>query len=497
MRLAIGALPHEANTFSRVPTTLEDIQRAGLHEGEDVLDALRGTGTPLGRVIDAAGDLGLKLLPTVALTPVAGGPLAGGVLDALADRLSARLRGLRGEADGLLLHLHGASVAEDEVEADAEILRRAREVVGTEIPIAVVVDTHANLSQRLVDLATVVVAGKERPPVDAREAGQEAVALLARIARGDARPTAAMRKLRLLVPLHGQSTRREPMRSLVERAREIERRAGVLGVALLPGFPYADVPAAGFSVLVTTDGDPSLAERLADELALAVWERRGDLLAPSLNVETAVHHAMALQRGPVVLADLGDDPGAGAPGDGTALLWALLDLGARDAALAVVADPNAVARALEVGVGQTAQFTVGGRVDRRHGYSIDFEARVTRIVDGRVTREGPPLAGVAIDLGRIAVLRARGRHEGQVDVIVTERRADVGDPAVLRACGIVPEERKIVVVKSSLDYQAAFGPLAIETLEVATPGITTPAFDFLEYHRAPRPIFPLDPLDDR
>ncbi|MBX6342458.1 MAG: M81 family metallopeptidase, partial [Thermomicrobiaceae bacterium] len=93
MRLAIGALPHEANTFSRVPTTLEDIQRAGLHEGEDVLDAVRGTGTPLGGVIDAADDLGLTLLPTVALTPVAGGPLAGGLLDALADRLSARLRG--------------------------------------------------------------------------------------------------------------------------------------------------------------------------------------------------------------------------------------------------------------------------------------------------------------------------------------------------------------------------------------------------------------------
>jgi microcystin degradation protein MlrC len=195
-----------------------------------------------------------------------------------------------------------------------------------------------------------------------------------------------------------------------------------------------------------------------------------------------------------VLADLGDNPGGGTTADGTALLWALLDLGAGDAAIALIVDHEVLGVAFAAGVGGRIEVELGGKTDDLHGYPVPVTATVRSLTDGRFVYEGPMETGRSDTLGRTAVLACDGRHGNVVDVIVCERRVQPLDAAVFRSQGIEPTARKIVVVKSAVHFRGAYGPLARRIIEVDTPGLTSIDFSRFPYRRLPRPIWPLDPI---
>lgn len=494
MQLAIGAISHETNTFSKVPTTIESFERYRYAEGDVITDTYRDTETPIGGFIAGAQERGIRLIPTLAAYALPSGMVAGDALRTLTDRLCERLTAIRGQIDGLLLDLHGAMVSEIATSGDAYVLQRLRETLGSDFPIGVVFDSHANLTQEMVSLPTVLTGYDCDPHTDMFERGSEAVELLQTAIERSIKPTRALRKLPILAPLPRQYSARPVMHDLLEMAHAMESDHRVLNVTIAGGFPFADVPQAGMSVVVTTGGDRLLADELAEQLTILAWNRRHEFLVQAVNTEEAVHHAMSASRGPVVLADLGDSPGAGAPGDGTALLWALLDLGARNAALALIVDPEAVDQIVQAGVGEQVRLDLGGKLDRRHGYPVEVEGRVERITDGRFRRSGPVGGGLEVELGRTALINATGRHDGTTEMIVCERRAEADDPALFRSLGIEPVRKRIIVVKSNVQFRAAFDDIASEVIEVTTPGVTTPDFDFFAFQHVHRPIFPLDEI---
>jgi microcystin degradation protein MlrC len=195
-----------------------------------------------------------------------------------------------------------------------------------------------------------------------------------------------------------------------------------------------------------------------------------------------------------VLADMGDNPGGGSAGDGTALLWALLDLGAPDAAFATIADEDVVAAAIAAGPGATIEIDLGAKRDDLHGYPIPVNAVVRSLSNGEFVYEGPMNTGVRDTLGRTAVLGCIGRYDNSVEVIVCERRVQALDTAILRSQGIDPEQKKIVAVKSTVHFRGSFTPIAAKIIEVDTPGLTSIDFQRFSYRRMPRPIWPLDEL---
>jgi microcystin degradation protein MlrC len=245
---------------------------------------------------------------------------------------------------------------------------------------------------------------------------------------------------------------------------------------------------------VVTDGEPDLAEELANELGDFIWERR-EAFRPSVwTVEEAIHAAMEEPEGPVVLADLGDNPGGGSAADGTALLWGLLDLGAPDAAFALIADPEVVELAAQAGIGGTVEAALGAKTDTLHGYPIPIRATVQNLTDGRFVYDGPMLQGVPRSLGRTAVLRCEGRYGNHVDVIVCERRYQALDTAIFRSQGIEPSQKRILGLKSAVHFRGSFTPIATRILEVDTPGLTSIDFSRFPYEQLPRPIWPLDEI---
>jgi microcystin degradation protein MlrC len=325
--------------------------------------------------------------------------------------------------------------------------------------------------------------------VDTYECGVEAATILRHVLT-DRQPTArAMATPPMLVPLPPQGTTTPtPMRALFARADHLRARAGVLNVTLAGGFPYSDVPDAGLRIVVTTTGDSALAQCIADELATEAWARRTQFDMPLMPIAEAVTRVAGASRFPVVLSDSGDNPGAGAPCDGTALLAALYAAGIRNGvALGAICDPETVAAAIAGGKDAEIAVRLGGKTDGQHGAPFVGAARVVRITDGVFTNTGPMGAGGRTRMGRTALLDIDG-----IQVIVTEQRVQAIDLSLFRSVGIEPTETRALVLKSSVHYRAAFAPIAAETIDVDTPGISSPNLRGFAFHFIPRPIWPLD-----
>ena len=485
MRFFVAMLAHETNTFSSIPTDRALFEAHDLRYGGEILEAFRDTGTCLGGMIDASTRGGVTLVPSLAAAASPAGRVTKAFYAEARDRLLADLRAA-GPLDGVLLDLHGAMVVEGVDDGEGDLLRAVRATVGP-LPIAVTLDFHANVTRAMVETATLLHGYKTYPHVDMEARGREATARLADVVAGRLRPTVAYRQPPMLPPIAGQLTTRGPMRRLYDRAAALERRPGVISVSVFAGFPLADIHDAGLSIYVVTNGDQALADAVADELATAAWAMRREFLHTALPVRDAVARALALDGRPVVLADIADNTGGGAAGDTTEILRELLRVGARPATVACVWDPEAARVCVQAGAGATVTLPVGGKVDPGHGAPVTVTGRVRTLSDGRFVYKGPMMRNVEGRLGATAVLDVN-----DVKIILISHRRQTLDPEMIRFVGIDPLAEKILVVKSSVHYRAAFEPIARAILEVDAPGLSSSNLGRFAFTRVRRPIFPLD-----
>jgi microcystin degradation protein MlrC len=492
MRVLYAGFAHETNTFSPRRTGESEFRRHGWYAGDDILQ-LRETNTAAGGVLTAAATMsGVAIVPVIETTATPGGLVTDQVFDLVVGTIEEAVA--REQPDAIVLGLHGAMVTESEIDGDGAILRRVRAAAGPATPIVAELDLHANVGPEMLEHADALIPYDTYPHVDIAERGTEALRLAIAMARGGAKPAMASRRIPMTPAGPKQFSGVEPTRSIMARVHEIEEDPRVLTAGVCFAFPWADCPFAGMTTTVVTDGEPDLAEELANELGDFIWERR-EAFRPSVwTVEEAIHAAMEEPEGPVVLADLGDNPGGGSAADGTALLWGLLDLGAPDAAFALIADPEVVELAAQAGIGGTVEAALGAKTDKLHGYPIPITATVRNLTDGRFVYDGPMLQGVPGSLGRTAVLRCEGRYGNHVDVIVCERRYQALDTAIFRSQGIEPSHQRILGLKSAVHFRGSFTPIATRILEVDTPGLTSIDFSRFPYEQLPRPIWPLDQM---
>jgi microcystin degradation protein MlrC len=347
------------------------------------------------------------------------------------------------------------------------------------------------------------------PHVDMYERAREAANILVRIIRGELRPTMALECPPLLTPLQTQVTTRDtPMKRIIDLVHRLEEDPRVISIAAFGGcslplrgqrapsltgaLPFADIEPAGFSCVVVTDNDPVLAARLAKQVTDAAVAEGDNWTVHPTPPEEAVRRAMAAPHGPVILADIADSGAGGTAGDATVTFKTLLDLGARNAAVCSISDQEAIDICLAAGVGAEVSMLVGGKRDKLHGDPIPVTGKVRLIHAGSFVRQGPMGRGVLQTVGRCVVLEIGGH--GGIELMLTEHRAHPNDLQYFRAFGIEPTERQMLVLKSAAHYRAAFDPIAVETIEVDAPGITSPRLERYPYKNIRRPIWPLDKL---
>ena len=479
-RIAIGGFQHETNTFAPTLTPFSEFERhdswPGLTRGAGLIDAVAGINIPIAGFIEAAKGTH-DLAP---MTWCAAEPSSFVTRDAF-ERITAMLcedLTALGPFDGVYLDLHGAMVVEHCEDGEGEILRRVREVVGDDIPVAVSLDLHANVTEAMVARATTLSIYRTYPHLDFGAAGARASALLDRTLDGE-RLAKAFRKAPFLVPLTAQCTDFEPNRSLYQQVKEMDGVAAA-GVDLALGFPPADVRECGLGV-VAYDPDQGAADAAADALFAALLKAEAEFENPLVDADTAVRRAMANDtNGPVVLADAQDNPGAGGTSDTVGLIDALVHNGAQGAILAILDDSEVASRAHELGVGASFDGEIGGKSGQPGQLPYRGRFRVDALGDGCFTCAGEVFRGTTTNLGPMALLRIED-EVAQVRVIVGSSRFQCVDRAIFHHLGVEPAEQQILAVKSSVHFRADFDSFAAETIVVEAPGCHPCRLEEIDY----------------
>jgi len=281
-RVLVAKFAHESNTFAHDRTTIDDFRDTEEYRGEGIPAYFRGTSTEMAGAIETFENRDVDAVYTVAAQATPGGRVTAEAYDRYTGAIVGAVEDA--EADGVLLVLHGAMVTENEHDAEGALVERVREVAG-EVPIAVTLDLHGNVTDRMVATADALVACETHPHVDTFETGATGAGLLVDAVHGATMTTVAAYPP-VLPHSPFQNTTREPMAGIQRRARTLEGRDGVRKVSVLPGFHRADVPGMGFSVPAVGREGP--AREAARELAAAVWAERERFVGGYLTPEAAV-----------------------------------------------------------------------------------------------------------------------------------------------------------------------------------------------------------------
>ena len=483
-KIAIAGFQHETNTFAPMPTPFEGFERGGawpgITKGQDVIDVFAPLNIPIGGFIQASDGMDLVPILWAAAEP------AGYVEQAGYDRIAgmivdgiARVRDL----DGIYLDLHGAMVTDDHEDGEGELVRRIREAVGPDLPIAISLDLHGNLTPDFAALASSVAIYRTYPHIDMAETGARAAALLAEeLARG-APFAKAYRQVGFIPPINEQSTMREPGGRLYGMLPGLEGD-GVRSIDFAFGFPPADIWHCGPSIFAY-GSDQIAVDAAADRMLAAVDAAEAEFDNPLIPAAEAVRRAIEVSARadrPVVICDPQDNPGAGAVGDSTGLLSALVEAEAPAACIGMIWDPETVAQAHAAGAGATIDARIGGLYPQVSGAPVAVQAEVERVTDGRFTFTGPMYGGAHADLGPMACLHVR-RGAGDIRVVIGTVRCQNADQEIFRTVGVEPSRQRIVGVKSAVHFLADYQPIASKVIFAEAPGANPCALDRIPYRR--------------
>ena len=494
-KIAILGLHLESNRFAP-PVLRPDFAEKFLAYDYELIEDSRsnypracGTLTGFVREMDRIGPW--IPVPLVYADAGAAGPIDHDFFLELREEMRSRLAAAM-PIDGVYFAEHGAAVSTAHPDPDGELYEMAREIVGPEVPIVSALDLHAIVSEKMVETVDVLVSYRTNPHVDQIERGVECAQVMHELFSG-VLPEVAFIRLPIVAPQVKQLTA-DGLYAEAIQFGQTQIDDTVMNVSVLGGFTYGDTPYNGMSFIVTTRSDKARAQSLCRELAEQVWRERQRFLPELTSLEDCITGATARGENPFeekkIIADVADNPGGGGRGNTVWLLKGLYEAGAKGVIIGVFFDAPLAAEAHERGEG--AVFRASFNRSETDQYSEQFEAevKVLHVSNGRIVgREPGSRAGMAIDLGRTAVLRL-----GTVTVVVISIRQQCIDPGYFEEFGVDVEGAQTVVVKSRGHFRAGFSVYfrPDQVIECDAPGLTSPSLSNFDWQGFNRPIYPLD-----
>ena len=491
-RVLIAGFKHETNTFSKLPTGLEAYRGRALHYGEDIRPAYAGTNTEIAGFLDACEKYDWEPVLSVVADATPSGLVTRKAYDEITGCILRSIEE-QGPFDAVLLQLHGAMVAEGHDDAQGELLFQIRKRTGNEIPIGVTLDLHANITEQVAELSTVLISYRTYPHIDQHETATKCADLIARTLQGEISPKVWVARGPQLDGVdHGRTTAPGPMLDILEMADGLIAKHGLLSASINAGFPWADIPYAGPTAIVVADAGNNGAEKSVNALRDEITRTRETITVNLVSAGDAIADALKTgKRGsPFVIADFADNPGGGGYADSTGLLRAMIEAGLKDTAFSPMCDPQCVEACKQAGEGAEIELSLGGKCEPSLGEPITASGTVAGLYDGAFKLEGPMSTGVRLDLGPAAVFRVGG-----IDIVLVSKRAQNYDRQFFKAFGIEPAERSILGIKSAQHFRADYAPIASGIAVVDDGGgITSHNFKALNYQNIRRPVWPLDDI---
>ena len=481
MRFFIAALEHETNTFSPISTDMSSYENMILYRPS--------SGGHIGaydRVADFA-DLASKgrhdMVRSVSALAQPSGPTQCEVYESLRDEILQDLRDSL-PVDAVMLVLHGAQMAFGYDDCEGDLIQAVREIVGPNMPVAVQLDLHANLTEQMLEHATFLVACKEYPHTDYKVRAAEMIKLCEHYSIGSIRPVHSVYRVPMLCLFR---TNESPMRELVDDTIELERRDEILSTSLIHGFPWSDMDESGSAVLVTTDNAREIGATLAKEIGHRFFGMRTLFNNSYETMSKALDRAKRCKGGTLIIADIADNAGGGAGGDSTHLVRELLRRGISNAAVAMIYDPDSVEAARNAGVGAKLNLKIGGKISELSGKPLEVDATVIAVNDDAAQQGlGPQLE----PLGRSAAVSVNG-----VDIVLNSRRQQTFSPDCFTELGIDPSSKRVLVVKSFHHFYNLFKDITTDISYCDASGTVSPRLHGLPFKKLRRPMWPLDKVE--
>jgi len=487
-RILTAEVAHETNTFSRIATDEQAFRNGYFFVGDDAIAARANLNTELAGFLDIGSKYDWQLDHILSANAGPSGKVTTSAFDWLADPIVAALESNR--YDGILLGLHGAMVTDFCEDGEGELLQRLRTVAGNEIPIAITLDLHANVTRKICELANIIVSYKTYPHIDMRDCARQAGEILQRSLSGEISPRTIRVHRPMLEEVNGGRTDVGPMIERIEAAKNWELRPDAYAVSINAGFASADIAEVGPTILVTAEGDMDEHRNFAEGLADDIWQRRHEVSNDYLDVDSAaaIARQFSSTEGPLVIADYADNPGGGAYGDATNLLRALLDAGVTDACFGPMVDGEAVKQLCQHEIGAKIPVKLGGKIDPAFGGGpLALKVELVSKSDGNYIGGGAMIGGLELSFGPTAVIRVGG-----IDILVTTIAHQMLDLQQFISFGIAPESKQVIALKSMQHFRADFEPIAGRVIVCDSGGLCTPDYQKLSYRNVKRPIFPLD-----
>jgi microcystin degradation protein MlrC len=477
MRLAVATFSHETCTFCPDPTGIKEWEFYGPPvRGEEVLK----NGAYIGGFVRAAKEYdNVELVGILSPRDAKGGSSGSWITQEAFDKYSNGIVSdikQTGPYDGVFLALHGAMAVTGVPKPEAEMVRRVRAVVGPKVPIYVTLDLHANDDHELSDAASGVLIIKRYPHYDAALQGERALRLMLRTIKGTFAPTMATRKPGVLTPSVFQGTGTSPSMEIMERARIWEERTRDAYVSVAYGFAYADVPDIGATVMVITNNDQTLADRIADDMSDFIWKKREDFAGKRLpKTEEGVRLAIAAAKAgkvPVVVADHSDRTG-----NSTWILAELIRQGGKNFCITTLSDERALAELKGTKAGDAVSLNMGGWAEQTSGKPVKIDGTLEWM-------------GKYEQMDQVAVIRFGDNNR----VILTPVLHQVTDPDIFQPLGINVTKLDIIVLKSRVHFWRGFveDGLAKAVFQVDAPGLGPADVSTIPYTVAPRTLYPID-----
>jgi microcystin degradation protein MlrC len=487
MRVAIGSLMQETNTFAPFRTTLRSFEATYLRRGDEMLTGFGAAKVEVPGFLDVLGEAGVQAVPLLAAHAGSGGRIARADFDALVDEMTDRLaRAL--PVDGVLLALHGAMALEDAPDAETEIIARVRAVLPPGTPVGVSLDLHGHITPGMLQPDTFLIGYQNYPHTDMFETGQRTACLLLDTIGGKRRPVMALAKRPMLLSPVNARTTEGPLATLAADARAMERSGAVLHASLFPVQPWLDVPGLGFAALVCGDGDFAAARAAAETLADAAWALRQDCEPELTPLDEAIRIGL-FGAGLTVVGDPGDAPSSGAAADNAGVLRALLAAGANRQERLVyltLCDAPAARNAADAGPG--AQVTLSlGHQQTPDGNPVAVTGLVRTLSDGTFTMQDEGARGSVVRMGLTAVVAV-----GAVRIAIRSLPCYEWDTGVFTSVGLDLRQAALVFVKSPSHFRVSYARYAARVLVADTPGAACANMRRLTFANVTRPLWPLD-----
>ena len=483
-RVLVCEFHQESNTFNPVVTEYERFLGNEHVEGIEAYHEIKFQPTAPHGMFDAIEEAGGEVIPTIFLNADSGGRVDDAVFQTLIDTVSYYIENA-GEFDAVCASLHGATCTVSEDDACGVFLKKLRELVGDK-PIAASFDLHANITSQIAKYADVICGYQTYPHVDFYETGYRAGKLCMQLLEG--KPVVkVVKNIPMLVPPAGYTSRKEPFKEVIDAGQTLVADDILLDYTVFPVQPWLDINEIS-SVVVAIATEKSVANRCAESLAERLYKRRDEYMPPLQPIDEIIDFAEANTTGkPVVVADAADSPNGGAVGDSPFVAIRLAERGSRLRAGMFVVDPVSVKKAFEVGVGNSAEFSIGA------GYTLGmpgpFKAvgRVCSLHDGAFVAEGPAKRGVPGNMGLSAVI-----NFGTIDILVTETCTHSGDPQVFRHFGIEPTLYDLIVVKANTSFRENYSKFAGHICYADTPGAGASNLKQFDWKNIPKGMYPFD-----